>query len=558
MIAGGANSLQGVAKECNNRLEAMLVLLRDLLRGYKWSLIGILFIGVMSTLVSLSTVWLSKWIVDVVTGVAVGDWRWLGIAFMATLGITALLRLWGISLTNRTAVRMGNAVRLRVFRHLLYTRWESLKELHTGDMLTRIIKDTDDVVQLLIVSLPSAIINVLQLVASLAMLYYFDATLAMMLGIGMPAVLLFSRIFYRKMLSYSKAIKETESHINTQMQEALGNQTVIRTFERQEEEVNRLGLTQAKLYNQVRSRVGLTIYGNVMASAAFSGGYAVAFLWSAWSLLRGMITFGTMTSFLQLVVRIQRPMGDLMSLVPGMIASKAGIDRLVNLLEYQTEHYHKAEVMRGKLRLVAKDMFFRYEDAEEDIYQNFSLELRSGQMVAIMGRTGAGKTTLLRLLLGLVRPQKGSIVLDNGDHCEEISEATRSNFVYVPQGNSLFSGTIRENLLVGENTADDRRLRQVLHTASADFVWELPEGLDTVLGEKGSGVSEGQAQRLAIARSLLRPGRILLLDEATSALDERTEEAFLQNLRKHLEDRIIIFITHHKAVADACDQVIQI
>lgn len=536
----------------------MLTLIRDLLRGYKWALLGILSIGILSIAVSLSTVWLSKRIVDVVTKVAPGDWVMLGILFMLSLGVSALLRLFAISLSNRTAVRLANAVRLRIFGHLLYTRWQSLKELHSGDMLTRIIKDTDDVVQLLIISLPNALINGLQLLASLALLYYFDATLAIILGIGMPAILLFSRLFYKRMLGFSADIKATESLINAQMQEALGNQTVIRTFERQEEEINRLGLMQAKLYQQVRRRVGLTIYGNVMASAAFSGGYAVAFIWSAWSLLRGFITFGTMTSFLQLVVRIQRPLGDLMTLVPSMITAKAGIDRLATLLEYQTEKTQKYATMRGHLRLRAQNIAFRYDEESPYIYKGFNLDLTPGQMVAIMGRTGGGKTTLLRLLLGLVAPEEGTLTLDNGEYSQPISEATRSNFVYVPQGNSLFSGTIRENLLVGENTADDRALRQVLHIASADFVWELPQGIDTVLGEKGAGLSEGQAQRIAIARSLLRPGKILLLDEATSALDQKTEAIFLENLRKNLGGRIVIFITHHPEVAEACDQVINI
>lgn len=536
----------------------MFTLLRDLLRGYKWSIIGIIFIGMLSVVVSLSSVWLSKWIVDVVTGADVGDWRWLGIAFMATLGLSALLRLAGISLTNKTAVKVGNSLRLRIFSHLLYTRWQNLKGLHSGDMLTRIIKDTDDIVQLLVVSVPNVLINALQLVASLVMLYIFDATLAIMLGLGMPVVLLFSRIFYKRMLGYSREIKDTESRINTHIQETLSNQTVVRTFERQEQEINRLGFIQAQLYNQVRRRVGLTIYGNIMVNAAFSGGYAVSFLWGAWSLLRGTITFGTMTSFLQLVARIQRPMSELMSILPSMITAKAAIDRLVNVLEYQTEHRHRATLFKGELRLRAKNISFRYEEGSPNIYEHFNLNLSSGQMVAVMGRTGAGKTTLLRLLLGLVTPQKGEMSIENNERHERLSEATRNNFVYVPQGNSLLSGTIRENLLVGDYTADERKLRQVLYMASADFVWDLPNGLDTMLGEKGAGLSEGQAQRVAIARSLLRPGRILLLDEATSALDSATECQLLKNLREHLEDRIVIFITHHEEVAKACDQIIHI
>lgn len=536
----------------------MFTLLRYLLRGYKWSIISIILIGFLSIAVSLSSVWLTKKIVDVVTRVEDGDWRILGILFMATLATSALLRLWAISLTNKTAVRLGNTIRHRVFSHLLYTRWQSLKDLHSGDMLTRIIKDTDDVVQLLVNSVPTAIVSMAQLMASLTMLYIFDSTLAIMLGLGMPIVLLFSRMFYGRMLAHSRAIKETESQINTHIQETLGNQTVVRTFERQEEEINRLRLLQAQLYQQVRNRVGLTIYGNVMASAAFSGGYAVAFLWSAWGLLRGWISFGTMTSFLQLVIRIQRPMSDLMSLVPSMIAAKAGIDRLVGVLEYQTEYQSKSSTLRGTISIRAKSLYFRYDSDSPYIYQDFDLNLRSGQMVAVMGRTGAGKTTLLRLLLGLVRPERGEIVLESGEYSEVVSEATRGNFVYVPQGNSLFSGTIRDNLLVGDATADERKLRQAISMAAADFVWEMPEGIDTLLGEKGAGLSEGQAQRIAIARSLLRTGRILLLDEATSALDQETERSLLSNLRQHLDDRIVIFITHHPEVAEACDQTIYI
>lgn len=536
----------------------LIIFLRDLLRGHKWSVLGIIVIGLTSILVSLSSIWLTKEIVDVVTRTKSGDWKLLGILFMISLAVAALLRLWSISLTNKTAIRLGNSLRLKVYSHLLYTRWENLKKLHSGDMLTRIIKDTDDVVALLVNSVPLLILSLFQLGASLLMLYLFDSTLAIMLGVGMPLMLIFSRLFYKNMLGFSRDIRATESSINAHIQETLSNQTVVRTFERQEEEINRLGMKQAQLYNQVRRRVGLTIYGNVMASAAFSGGYALAFLWSAWSLLHGWITFGTMTSFLQLVIRIQRPMSDLMGLVPGLIASKASIDRLINLLEYQTERQTRHETLAGSVKLSVENISFRYDEESPYLFQNFSLQLSSGQMVAIMGQTGAGKTTLLRLLLGLVRPERGSISLDNGTHHQAISELTRGNFVYVPQGNSLFSGTIRENLLVGNITADDRRLRQVLAIAAADFVWSLPEGLDTVLGEKGVGLSEGQAQRIAIARSLLRPGRILLLDEATSALDQETERRFMANFRKNLGERIIIFITHHPEVADACDQIIRI
>ena len=431
--------------------------------------------------------------------------------------------------------------------------------MHNADVLTRIIKDTDDVVQLLAVSLPNFIVNTTQLVASLVLLYIFDATLALMLGVGMPLILIGSRAFYRKMVAFTAEIKRTESDINTLMLETLSNQTIIRTFERQEQEINKLGLIQGKLYQQVSRRIGLTIYGNVMANAAFSGGYAVAFLWSAWGILRGMITFGTMTSFLQLVTRIQKPLSELMSLVPSMISAKAGLDRLVNLLEFQREGYDEpSRILQGNLSLNVESIHFRYDEQSPYIYKDFSFSVRSGQMIAIMGETGSGKTTLLRLLLGLIKPEAGRISIQNLEHGLTVGESTRNNFVYVPQGNSLLSGTIRENLLVGDSLADERKLRQVLKIAAADFVWELPDGLDTVVGEQGQGLSEGQAQRIAIARSLLRPGKIILFDEATSALDSGMEAQFLANIRRYLKDRIILFITHNEEVAEVCDEIIHI
>lgn len=537
----------------------MIALLRYLIRGYKWQILLIILVGFLAIGISLSSVIISKEIIDIVTHNSPNNLVYMSVAFLLSLAGTAILRLLSISLSNSTYVRMANTIRLKVFSHLLYTRWQNLKDIHSGDMLTRIIKDTDDVVQLLINSLPNLILSATQLLASVIILYIFDPTLAVMLGIGMPAILVCSRLFYRRMVRYTADIKQTESGINTLIQETLSNQTVVRTFERQDVEINRLILIQNKLHQQVRKRVGLTIYGNIMANAAFSGGYAVAFLWSAWCLLHGTITFGTMTSFLQLVARIQRPMSDTMSLVPSIISSKASIDRLVNLLEYQTEGFTvKGSIMSGHITLKAKDITFRYDDESPNIYEGFNLNVQSGEMVAIMGRTGMGKTTLLRLLLGLIKPQMGLITISNEEQTLNVSESTRSNFIYVPQGNSLLSGSIRDNLLIGDPLADERQLRKILHIAMADFVWELPNGLDTILGEKGLGLSEGQAQRIAIARSLLRPGRIFLFDEATSALDTDTERKLLQNIRHSLSDRIVLFITHNTDVAEACDKVIRI
>lgn len=536
----------------------MLQFLRYLVRGFKWHLLGIVTVGILSIATSLIFIYLSKEIIDIATGVTSGNWIIYAILLASSLGVQALLRLATISQTNYTAVTMGNTIRRKIFGHLLYTRWQNLRHLHSGDMLTRIVRDTDDVVTLLTTSLPSAALSGLQLVASLAMMYFYSPMLALMLGLGMPLLLISGRAFYRRMVRFSQEIKAMESKINTHIQEVLSNQTVVRTFERQESEINELDLLQTQLYRSVRRRVWLTMYGNLMSNTAFSGGYFIAFLWGAYGLMRGSIWFGTMTAFLQLVTRIQRPMSDLLSLVPSMIAAKASIDRLVHVLAYPTEVLDERTLLTEMVSLDIKSVSFKYEDGGPLVFEHFNLNTKPGEMIALMGPTGAGKTTLLRLLLGLVRPSKGSIVLRSGGEITHVSESTRGNFVYVPQGNTLLSGTIRENLLVGDATADERKLRHVLMIAEAEFVYGLPQGLDTMLGERGAGLSEGQAQRIAIARSLLRPGRILLLDEATSALDSETARAFIHNLKQHNEGRIILLITHDESIAHYCDKLIRL
>ncbi len=536
----------------------MLGFLRYLVRGYKWRLIGVVLIGFSVIATSLSFVWLSKQVVDIAIGIRSGRiYLYVGLLVLC-VALQMLFRLLNIALSNHLSVRMGNTVRLKIFSHLLYVCWHRLKDMHSGDMLTRLMKDTDAVVQLLTRSIPNAIIALVQLVASLGLLFYFSPTLAFILGFGIPLLLAFSRIFYKKMLAYSEWIKATESKIYSQMQEALSNQEVIRTFERQEIEIDRLHLSQVQLYNTIRKRVGLNLIANTIANSAFSGGYLVAFVWSLYGLIHRTITFGTMTSFLQLVVRVQRPISDLMSLVPSMISAKASLVRLENLLAYQTEEKSSLKPLSHVSSLKAEGLYFRYSDDEPWIFENFSFHLKAGSMLALMGKTGTGKTTLLKLFLGLHQSCKGKLFIseEEASKTHDINEGTRSNFVYVPQGNTLFSGTIRDNLLVGDIDATEHQLQKVLSIAEADFVWSLPKGLDTVLGEKGQGLSQGQAQRIAIARSLLRPGKILLLDEATSALDEVTQERFVSNLRREIDGRLVLFITHHSKVADLCDELI--
>lgn|SRR5690554_172421 len=536
-----------------NDIKGTLQFLRFTSKGFKSGIGLITFIGLSEVASSLAFVWFSKTIIDVATGEREGNLLQYSIILVTLVVFQILLRLWDIRLRRMTEVRMANSIRLNVFSRLLYTRWQELSTLHSGDMLTRIIKDTDDVINVIVTTFPLAISAGVQFIGALVILFILDPILALILGIGMPLLALFGRLYYTKMRKYTVEVKESESLITSMMEESLLNQIIIRTFERQENELNRLEKLQSKLHRSVHKRTNISVVANLLMGSTFSGGYITAFIWSAYGLAKKTVSFGTVTAYLQLVNRIQRPLFDLIRLLPSIVSAKTAVERLIYLTGFKLEDIKEKIVLNGKITLKFENVTFAYTPESKPVLSDFSMIVKPGTMVAVMGETGVGKTTLLRLLLALIKPDSGKITISDGNEDVTISERTRANFVYVPQGNSLFSGTIRDNLLMGDLSAADDELKRVLKIAVAEFVFDLPEGLDTVLGENGSGLSEGQAQRIAIARSLLRPGKVLLFDEATSALDNDTEREFLKNLKSEISDRTVLFITHQREVASFCE-----
>ena len=535
-------------------MQDVLRFLRFAVSGFRTRISLIMLIDLLGVAASLVFVWYSKVTIDIATGEVEGNLLYYSIALVALIAVQILLRAFDIRLRRMTEVRMGNSIRYNVFSRLLYTRWEELSKLHSGDTLTRMIKDTDDLIGLLVTSLPTAVVAVVQFIGAVVILYILDPMLALILGVGMPLITVFGRLYYMYMRKYTHEVKESESMITSMVEESLLNQIVIRTFERQEDELKRLDGLQSQLHTSVEKRTRVSVFANILMGTAFNGGYIAALLWSVYGLARRVISFGTVTAYLQLVSRIQRPLFDLMRLLPSMVSAKTAVERLIDITDFSLEDTKNKILLEGDVKLKIEDITFGYAPDGKPVFDGFSMEVDSGTMVAITGETGVGKTTLLRLLLALVRPDSGSITLNDGNRTVEVSERTRTNFVYVPQGGSLFSGTIRDNLLLGDASANDEQLRHALMTASAGFVFDLPNGLDTELGEGGAGLSEGQAQRIAIARAMLRPGRILLLDEATSALDPDTEQRFMHNLRREMGNRAIIFITHQPEVAAFCDR----
>jgi ATP-binding cassette subfamily B protein len=534
-------------------MKSTIQFLRYTSKGFRARIGIIILIGLAEVVFSLAFVWYSKIIIDTATGDREGVLLYYAVALVVLIILQILFRLFDIRMRRMTEVRMGNSIRYSVFSHLLYTRWQELSSMHSGDMITRIIKDTDDVISMMVTAIPLTIVATTQFVGAVVLLYVLDPVLAFILGIGMPLLAFLSKLYYTHMRKYTLEVKESESMITSMVGESLLNQIVIRTFEQQENELDRLNKLQSKLHRSVHKRTNVSIFANLMLGITFNGGYITAFLWSTYGLAKKTVTFGMVTAYLQLVNRIQRPLFNLISLLPSIVAAKTAVERLVFLTGFTLEENDKKILLEGDVTLTIENLSFAYSKEAKPVLSDFSMVVKPGTMVAVMGETGVGKTTLLRLLLALIKPTSGSIVIEDENQLVEVSESTRSNFVYVPQGGSLFSGSIRDNLLLGNKEASDDELSRVLHIASAEFVFDLPNGLETLLGENGSGLSEGQAQRVAIARSLLRPGKILLLDEATSALDNETELRFLKNLKREIGDRTVLFITHHAEIASFCD-----
>lgn len=516
-------------------------------------------VGTLDVAVGLAFVWFSKEIIDIATGAREGNLLTysiiMAVLMLAEIGVRAL-DSW---IVNTLSVRNRNRLRYRLFARLMRSEWRGLEQHHSGDVLNRLINDITTVSSLITETSSALIITLVQLVASFFFLYYMDKMLALIIVCIMPLFLVFSRFYVRRMRGMTKDVRESDSRIHAVMQESLQNKLVIKTLEQDGEILEKLDGLQDTLESQVIRRTRFSIGTRAVVSAGFATGYLTAFLWGVFRIAAGSITFGVMTAFLQLVGRVQRPITDIARMIPGMVGAITSGERLMELEELPLEEMANPKLSKDTAGVRLEDVTFRYAEGDRNILEHFSADFPPHSTTAILGETGAGKTTLIRLLLALVKPEKGSVVVyDSTETIGTASPDTRCNFVYVPQGNTLFSGTIRDNLLLGDSTVTEEEMWRVLDMACADFVHHLPQGLDTPCGEGGGGFSEGQAQRITIARSLLRPGSILLLDESTSALDVETEQELLRRITEGERGKTLIFITHRPSVTDYCDRIIRI
>lgn len=517
--------------------------------GYRGRLLLYFVLELICIGLSLLFVYLSKKAVDVATSPGELPLKWLLIGIISSITLNVAIK----GFSGRLLERIKLMLTLQLQRHMLDAQmlsvWRLIKNWHTGDIQIRIQTDCEEVANTIASTVLSFVLTIIQLLASVGFLWYMDPMLALMI-LAISPLFVFSKIYFRKMRKLSKEVKEEESNFSKVLQENLRFRLLIRAMGIFPKRRAKLTASQQQLFMLKMRQINFSTYTQGAMKVAMNAGYLVAFIWGVYRLQSGQITFGTMTAFLQLVARIQSPILALIGYIPGFVRFRVSADRLLELQEGEIEPQVEQQRLNGTEELRIRDLSFRYED--KWVLQQLNLSLKVGEPTAIIGPSGKGKTTLIRLLLALLKAETGDITLVDSDGERSLEAKHRVNFAYIPQGNSLFSGTIRENLMLHVKEDSPLDIDKALWLACAEFVYDFPDGVDTLVGESGMGLSEGQAQRIAIARALMHDGDIWLFDEVTSALDRTTSDTLTHRLLEYGKHKICLFVTHDLNLADKC------
>ena len=529
---------------------------------YKWLIVIYIVIGLFATGLALAASLVTKNLINEVIGgkisaAAVALYVFLGLSGIA---VSALNR----RLSAKISLRVNNEIRADVFGKFISTTWEEVSAFHSGDLLNRINGDVSTVADSVIGWIPSVTIKSAQFIGAIAIICYYDAAMALLSLISIPAAALISSLLLRKMRSYGSKIREAGSELMSFFEESLQNIQTVKAFGLSQSLDGRLAQLQKIYYDT-------SLEYNALSVKVTSGmsvlGLFVSYLCMGWCIFRlftGAIDIGTMVLFIQLSSYLSSSISSLISSVPTVISATVSAGRIISVLNLPREEEDESLAAReiadfGEApEIEFRDVSFGYKNGGK-VFSEVNLTVAPGEFAAFVGPSGGGKTTLLRLLLGLVKPQSGKATLSAKGKTTEISSVTRRIFTYVPQEKAMFSGTVAEMLRLFSPEATDEEINAALKAACAyDFVAALPEGINTPLGERGAGFSEGQNQRLAIARAVLRKAPVLLLDEATSALDLETERRVLENITALCRGKTLIVMTHRESVLPLCDSVYRI
>jgi ABC-type multidrug transport system fused ATPase/permease subunit len=538
--------------------KTIIWLSKKLRRKFLLQFFLLIFIGVFVSLINVSFSIATKYVIDKAQKGNLNGF-WVGaIIFAALLLANVILRAVDSILSARFTTSVENVLRRELFENLTRSDWSAFLKYHSDDFLTRLTSDVSVVAQGITGTLPDMVALGANILAAMAVLLFYSPMLAVFAFVLGPAGVLFSRIWGREIKQYHLKIQESESGIRENLHESLQNMLIVKAFRLEERSAERVnGLQKEKLINTIH-RAWAGTFANIVLSVSYYTGYCLAFFWGAFQIAvtRGAFSFGTFSAFLQLVGQVQGPFSALASSIPQLIQSYASAGRLMEIDAIPQETAGSEPVRLSEAGLRFANVNFAYRP-QQPILNGASFEVKPGEISAVTGPSGEGKTTMAHLMLCLLKPELGSISFIDGSGGTLTDANPRVNIAYVPQGNTLFSGTISDNLRLGAPGATNEEMEEALRAACAwKFVRELPEGLETTLGEHGIGLSEGQAQRIAIARAFIKKSPVLILDEATSALDGDTEFEVLSHVNEM--GRTCIIITHRMSALSVCNRVYRI
>lgn len=527
-------------------------------KGYKLQTIINIAIGILLVFTDLAFVWGTKLCIDIATHNNTRFSLKSAITLLIILLITQLLLSYASKWVKATlGAKSTCQMQKDNYRHLLQCDWSALKQYHSGDILNRLEKDIDSIVTFLTESIPSLLATVTRLIGAFLILYIMNKTLALIIIIICPLFLIISKLYVKKTRLITHDIRTSESKIQSTIQEGLQHITVLKTFGKTLWATEILNETQNNLKKGIKNKTIYSSISSLTMNFGFSAGYIITFTWGVLNLENGIITYGALIAFMQLIGQIQAPIRNLSRYIPIFINAFTASERIIELQAIKQEKLFYKPLLKGDVGIELKNVTFQYPKGRH-IFENFSYNFAPHSKTAIVGETGKGKTTLIRLVLSLLHPQKGCIEIYNKTTRLSLTNLSRNNFSYVPQGNTLLNGTIKSNLILGNEYATETDMINALTAACANFVLNSEKGLDMPCGEGGNGLSEGQAQRISIARALLKPCSILIMDEATSSLDEDTEKNVIKNITNLYPEKTIIFITHRPEILKYCTHVLHL
>lgn len=525
--------------------------LLNLIKPYWFWITAITVLLVAASLITVYTAFLSKRVLDIACKDVAGSFTAAVFALLLFVLLRVLLSCAGSYIKSVTEAKMNTGIRQKLFNALLAKKYTAVSAYHSGELLNRFGVDVAAVSSGAVSLIPGTVSLFAKLIAGTVALFTVDPFIAaaiVILGFFVPA---FGRIFKAKFKNIHKLFRSSEGEVKAFFQESVQNLTVVKTFKDLAAVKNRLEnkLNNSKLLFLRRAKIGVATSAGL--GIFFAMCYYAVLVWGAFKIGEGSITFGTLIALLELVEQIRNPLQSLSGILPEYYSVSASAERIFELEDLPNENLTAADLPVFE-SLSANELCFAYKT--ENVINNARFTVNAGQIAAVSGLSGAGKTTLFKIILGLLEPQKGNVLINDSFPADS---STRKYFAYVPQGSLILSGTIKENLLLGNPAATDAEITEALKVAEIfNTVNELPHGINTPLSERGAGLSEGQLQRLAIARAVLSGAPVLLLDESTSALDEPTESLVLNNIKA--QNKTVLFITHRKRNLSLCDLVITV